>query len=207
MGGLPGAPGRRGARGEPLTRWLFRAEDVPAEIDGPVALILAPRAVRALPPPPGGETMPWRSVARRRVLAALAARVVRGPVELVADGGSVRHLAHTPLFASVAERDGWAAAVLSPEPIGIDVESIAEADAATEPFSAGVLAVYGDWHGAAGLWAAREAVLKATGRDLTRDPLGWRFVGSQASADGIPPHHVDFAAPGGFIAAVAYVGG
>ncbi len=49
-------------------------------------------------------------------------------------------------------------------------------------------------------------MLKAVGRDLTRDPGGWRFAAGVAAAAGIAPHRVDLAARGGMVAAVAYIG-
>ncbi len=62
-----------------------------------------------------------------------------------------RRLAGTRLFASVAERDGWVAAALSPAPVGIDIESMVEATRRPAAVLAGVaVADTAGWHGRPG---------------------------------------------------------
>ncbi len=162
----------------------------------------------ALPPRPAGGPAGWRCAARRQVLAALARRVVHLPIELIAGSEGIRRLAGTPLFASVSERDGWVAAVLSPHPVGIDIESRAEAAAGAAAVLGGVdVADLAAWHGPGGVWAAREAVLKACGRDLTDAPERWSLGAGVAAAPGIGPHRVDLSPLPEVVAAVAYVGG
>ena len=197
MGRVAGAPG-----GRRLTLWAFALDAVPRGGSGAVALVLSPAQVAALSEPAAaGER---RGAARRRVLSALADRVLAlsTPPRLVAVDG-IRHLAGTGWFASVAERDGWVGAALAPLAVGID-----EAAAAADAVLAGVVvADLAAWHGLAGIWAAREAVLKAVGRDLTRDLGGWRFGPGIVTAEGVPPHRVEVVARDAIVAALAYAGG
>ena len=201
MGRFAGAAGAGGSR---LTRWAFAAEAVTAGIDAPVVLVLPPTAAF------NDWTSAARSRRRRRVLAVLAERALAIPaaaVGLSSDGGP-RRIVDTSFFASVAERDGWAAAAVARVPIGIDIEASVGAAAARSAVLEGVASVDVDrWHGLAGVWAAREAVLKAVTRDLTNDPGGWRFTGSSVAANGVPRHSIDLVALCGFVVAVAYVGG
>lgn len=208
MGRLAGASGA----GRCLTRWAFALADVAAGIDERTVLILPPDRVAQLPPlrvpalaaAAGGA----RSVQRRQVLAALVARAVpSADSALAVDDDGRRRLAGTRFYASVGERAGWVAAALSRAPIGIDLESVAEANAGAAAVRDGIaVADPTYWHGLAGLWAAREATLKAMGRDLTTDPRGWRFAAGVVTAAGGAPHRVDLRALPGIVAAVAYVG-
>ncbi len=207
MGGVARAPDGQ------LTRWAFAIDDVPRGAPGPVALILPP-VIMATPPIPFVDEpsrAAGRSVARRQALTTLAQRVL-GPLavppRLIAHNHGVRRLDATAWFASVAERSGWAAAVIAPHAIGIDIENSDDAAAARDAILTGVVTIdLAAWHGLAGAWAAREAVLKAMGRDLTSDPGGWRFsCGSVTVACGTIVR-VDLVARANMVAAVAYVGG
>ncbi len=211
MGGVAGAPGE-GAR---LTRWGFSL-DLPRLTEGAAAVVAVPHAVvvrltqpaAAVLDRPTGQA--GRSAARRDVLAALAERLglLADEALLIAGTDGMRRLGRTGLFASVAERGGWVAAVIAPVAVGIDVEAAADADLGRDVVLAdATVDDLSGWHGLAGVWAAREAVLKATGRDLTRDPGGWRFAAGRAAANGIAPHQIDLIALSGIVAAVAYAGG
>ena len=140
-------------------------------------------------------------------LATRALAMPEATIHLGGDGG-VRRLIGTPYFASVTERAGWAAAVLSQVPVGIDLEETKGAAVAGTAILSGVESVdLTLWQGVAGVWAAREAVLKATGRDLTDDHGGWRFGTASVTATGIPLHTVDLIVLPGIVVAVAHVGG
>lgn len=205
MGGLAGAARRGGPGPAHLTRWALAVADLSACATEPLALVLAPDAVVALPPVPD-EQSDTRGRARARVLAALAQAIGVG-AGLSARADGVRRLTGTRLFASVAERHGWAAAAVASRPVGVDIESRAEAEAAAATVFAGVEADdLAAWHGPAGVWAAREAVLKAVGRDLTRDPGQWHLAAGVAAAPGLSPHRVDLLPLSGVVAAIAYVG-
>ncbi len=145
------------------------------------------------------------------MLAALVGRAVlgaAGPVLLATDGTGHRRLAGTDLYASVGERSGWAAAVLARGPVGIDIEDRDEAAASAATVLDGIAKVdRSAWPGLAGIWAAREATLKAMGRDLTTDPGGWRFAHGVVTPSGGPAHRVDLVTVRGLVAAIAYVGG
>ncbi len=148
----------------------------------------------------------YRRRLRRQALAALVAEALGPKFEprLVAGPDGVRRLAGTDWFASVAERDGWAAAAVARVPVGVDIESVAGAAVAAEAVAAAVTG--SPCVDAAECWVSREAVLKAVGRDLTRDPGGWRFE-ARVSASGIEPHRVEIVALEGMVAGLAYVGG
>jgi hypothetical protein len=184
---------------------------VHGEVDR-VALVLAPSLVAALPPL-GGDALPAaaaggaRSVRRRQVCLAFGARLgLTADRGLTIDRDGVRRFAG--FYASVAERSGWVAAVVSRAPVGIDLESVAEVQASTDVVLDGVDDVdRAAWHGLAGIWAAREATLKAMGRDLTRDPGGWRFAADRVTPAGCASHRVDLVARADIVAAVAYAGG
>lgn len=203
MGGVARASGKQ------LTPW-FALEDVRRGAAGPVALILPPAAVATLPrieETGHGD----RRIARRQVLTALAQRALgpsTSPLRLVADAGGVRGLEGTAWCASVAERSGWVAAAIAPHAVGIDIENIGDARAARDAVLAGVVTIdLTAWHGLAGAWAAREAVLKAMGRDLTSDPGGWRFGSGTVAASAGATHRVEIVARANMVAAIAYVGG
>lgn len=210
MGGIAGPSGARRRR---LTRWAFALDEVALGGDDRVALVLAPSLVARVPPLSGdalANAGDARSVVRRQVLAALAARLcpaANGPGGLTVNPDGLRRLAGG-LYASVAERSSWVAAVMSRAPVGIDLESVGEAQTSAAAVLDGVDIVDpAAWHGLAGVWAAREATLKAMGRDLTTDPGGWRFGTGSVTAAGCPTHRVDLVALPAIIAAVAYVGG
>ena len=198
-----------------MIRWAFDVADLERGVDGPTALVLSPAAIARLPPLRGSALADAaagaaRGVARRQVLAALVARTLPGPSQpiLRADATGRRRLVGTGYFASVSERSGWAAAVVAREPAGIDLEAGAEAAAGAAVVFAGVDRVDpAAWHGPAGVWAAREAVLKAYGRDTTTEPGGWHFGAGSVTALGCAPCRVDVVALGEIVAAVAYVGG
>lgn len=211
MGGIAGAAG--GAR---LTRWCFAVETVPPLGDEPVALV--GRSSTAAEGRPARQTVAARRALRRDVLTLLAGRALDVPesgialgvrsdgVRLVERDDPVR--GRETLFASVAHRSGWVAAVVARVPVGIDLEHIAEAACAGDVVLAdATVDDLAAWHGLAGVWAAREAVLKAQGRDLTRDPGGWRFTGVYATANGIAAHRVDLARRPEIVVAVAYARG
>lgn len=209
MGGFAGAPGAGGR----LTRWAFAPADVVPAIFARTVLVLPAATVARLPPLRGRALADAaaggaRGVRRRQVLAALLAGTWPATDAVLAvDADGRRRLADAPFYASVSERAGWVAAALSPAPVGIDLESVAEAATATIVRDGVDVVDPADWPTAAGLWAAREATLKAMGRDLTRDPGGWRFAAGLATAAGCPPHRVETQALPGIVAAVAYVGG
>ena len=175
-----------------MTRWACRVGDVFRLDDVPQALVV---------PTPAGEPSPLR----HSLLSDLAAACgVAGRLVARADG--VRMLGGTGLFASVAHRPGWAAAVLARVAVGIDLETAAEAASAEAVILAGVeVDDLAAWHGLAGIWAAREAVLKAQGRDLTRDHRCWRFGHGSVTADG-RTFTVEVKPLAGAVAAVAYAG-
>lgn len=205
MGGVARAPGGH------LTPWAFALDDVRRGAPESVALILPPKIVATLPFNGEGEHGGGRSIARRRVLTALAQRVLapfETPPRLLADADGVRRLDGTAWFASVAERSGWVAAAIAPHAVGIDIENADDARAASDAILAGVVTIdLATWHGLAGAWAAREAVLKAMGRGLTSDPGGWRFGSGTVTATGSATYRVEIVARAKMVAAVAYVGG
>jgi phosphopantetheinyl transferase len=187
-----------------VTRWAFAVDAVVVLEDEPIALIQ-----QAGPTGSKAETAD-RHALRRRVLTQLAS-VALGPradIRLAVNANGHRYLDGTKVFASVAYRNGWVAAVLSREPVGIDIESIDDAGAAAEVVLAGVDAGtnVAAWGGLAGVWAAREAVLKAQGRDLTRDHARWTFGDGQVRGGDASALRVDIAHGEGFVAAVAYAG-
>jgi hypothetical protein len=205
VGGVARASGRQ------LTQWAFALEDVRQGAEGMIALILPPASVATLPLHAEAATGAGRSIARRRVLTALAHRVLApfdAPPRLVADRSGVRRIDGTRWFASVAERSGWVAAAIAPHAVGIDIENVDEARAARDAILAGVVTIdLAAWHGLAGAWAAREAVLKAMGRGLTSDPGGWRFGSGTVTATGSAAYRVEIVACAKMVAAIAYVGG
>ncbi len=188
-----------------MTQWAFAIDEVLALADEPIALIewVGLAANEA-------NTRVQRSALRRRVLTKLAAIALDLPegVRLAVGADGHRYLHGTKIFASVAHRDGWAAAVLWREPVGIDIESMGEADAAAQVILGGIDAGtdVASWGGLAGIWAAREAVLKAQGCDLTRDHARWRFGDGLVRGGDVPALRVDTAACPDFVAAVAYAG-
>jgi phosphopantetheinyl transferase len=110
------------------------------------------------------------------------------------------------MFASVAWRPGWVAAAIAPAPVGIDVEKVAEAEAARDVALAGFKGSAADlalWHGPAGVWAAKEAVLKANGRDLTSPPPHWDFNGMTLAARLLEPRAMTIERYGPLVVAVA----
>lgn len=123
-------------------------------------------------------------VLRRQLLAALAARALGLPpadVRLTIDALGRRMLG-TGVYASVAYRPGWVAAALALAPVGVDIETAAEAEAAgavaLEGFAGDDTALAAR-HGPAGVWAAREASLKSRGRSLGSAPLLSPLPGSK----------------------------
>ncbi len=208
MGRIAGAAGGRWTtEHRTVTRWAFAVDEVPPLQSGPVALIL-PVPELGSHPPSGDQRRRWR----RQTLTTLAAAAIgidAATVRLVAANDGRRRLGGTDLFASVAHRAGWVAAVLARTPAGIDLESPDEAEMAAEIVLAGVedsvdLAA---WHGLAGMWATREAALKAEGRDLTCDHRHWRFGTGVVRGDDEAALRVDLARRSGIVAAVAYAGG
>ncbi len=173
--------------------------------------MLPPAVVATLPFDDRTRCGDGRSIARRQVLTALVQCVLgpsATPPRLVADADGVRRLDGTPWFASVAERSGWVAAVIAPHAVGIDLESQSDAHAARDAILTGVITInLGAWHGLAGAWAAREATLKAMGRDLTSDPGGWRFGGGTVTAADSANYCIETVARAGMVAAISYVGG
>ena len=148
-------------------------------------------------------------VLRRQLIVALAHRALGLPifeVRLVADARGRRMLGGQAVFASVAWRPGWVAAALAPGPVGIDIELIEDAaaarDVALDGFD-GDAARLAAWNGAAGVWAAKEAVLKTHGRDLTTAPARWRFGDGVVAARGLSPTRVKFARAGAACVALA----
>jgi hypothetical protein len=110
-------------------------------------------------------------------------------LEVAPDGR--RRLSGGP-WASIASRPGWIAVALAPVPVGVDVELVSEADAAPDLVWAGLSSRPGaEWYGAAGIWAAKEACLKAQGLGLEAAERGWRFLaGGRVEADGLAAHRV-----------------
>ncbi len=165
---------------------------------GPVAVVLPASEVADLPRLTAAQLADAArgaapAVLRRQLLAALVGRVLGiapGEVRLLINAGGRRRLAGDARFVSVAWRPGWVAAAVADVPVGIDVELIAEAEAGR----AIALAGFGDdpqtlaaWHGLAGVWAAKEAALKANGRDLTTSPERWSFAHPLLTGDRMTP--------------------
>lgn len=187
-----------------MTRWAFAVDDVTALADEPLALVrkIGSAVVEA-------STVIQRSALRRRVLTELASTALGlRDIRLAVDADGRRYLHGTNVFASVAHRGGRAAAVLSRDPVGIDIERVDEADAAAQVILAGIDAGIdiAAWGGLAGVWAAREAVLKTQGRDLTRDHARWTFDDGWVRGGDAPALRVDIVARHGFVAAVGYAG-
>lgn len=208
MGRIAGAAH---ARSEGLTLWALSLADLPSRVTDRMALVLPSGAIAdwtLLPEHPlAGTSRQRRSIGRRQVLGALTSRLDGRGDRLVADHDGVRRLADSTWFASVAERSGWFAAVVARTPIGIDLESEVEAAAGADVALAGVVSIDRVmWPSLAAVWAAREATLKALGRDLTRDPGDWRFGTGTATVSGCASHQVDVHAFDGMVAAVAYAG-
>lgn len=202
MGGVAGASGE----GPQLTGWAFSSATISADSVGFSAVVVWLTQPAAAVRPAVADT---RSAVRRRALAPLVRQRLGLDADptLIAGPDGVRRLIAPGWFASVAERHGWVAAVIAPAPVGIDVETVAEAERSREVILAdATVDDLAAWHGLAGVWAAREAVLKAVGRDLTRDPGGWRFVAGYATATGIAAHRVDLVTRATVVAAVAYAG-
>ncbi len=198
MGGIPGTPGVIWARG---LAEVSAGLDTPVAL-----IVRAEAMANFPPAPPGftGDRGARRRVLAALAAQALGAHPAM--VELVTGDDGVRWLQllapdqHQPaqaepveagfragygfdrlslsggIFASMASRGGWIVAVLAREPVGIDVETIAEAGA--EAAGAAVLEGFdgelADWHGAAGVWAAKEAALKLAGRGIDT-PARWQF--------------------------------
>ncbi|MGI4880775.1 MAG: 4'-phosphopantetheinyl transferase superfamily protein [Janthinobacterium lividum] len=175
----------------------WRLEDVGvggfAGLARPVALVLPEAEIAALPSLTAAQLADAAhggapSVLRRQLLAALAQRVLgvgARDVRLLCGAGGQRMLREPAVCASVAWRPGWVAAAIAPAPVGIDVELVAEAEAVRDVALAGFdgsAAELASWHGPAGVWAAKEAVLKAHGRDLTSPPTRWDFNGMTLAA-------------------------
>jgi len=165
---------------------------------GPVALVLPEAKVAALPQLTAAQLADAAhggapSVRRRQLLAALAQRVLgvdARDVRLWCGASGQRFLREPPVFASVAWRPGWLAATIARVPVGIDVELVAEAEAARDIALAGFNGNADDlaaWHGPAGVWAAKEATLKANGLDLTSPPACWDFNGITLAAGTFAP--------------------
>ena len=205
MGGVARATGGQ------LTAWAFALDDVQRGVSGSVALIVPATVVATLPCDNRTMCGDDRFIARRRVLTALVQRALGPsvtPPRLVADADGVRRIHGTPWFASVAERSGWVAAAIAPHAVGIDLESQSDAPAARDAILTDVITInLGAWHGLAGAWAAREAVLKAMGRDLTSDPGGWRFGDGTVTAADSANYRVEIVARAGMVGAISYVGG
>lgn len=197
-----------------MIHWAFALDHLTCFAGNGVALILDPSAIARLPALSSDARADaarggGRSVLRRQVLAALAERIsspAEAPFRLSADADGHRSLNATGMFASVAERAGWVAAVLAPEPIGIDIEEIAGARVSLDAVIDRVDAInWAAWSEPAGLWTAREAALKAMGRDLTSHSGRWRFGAATAVTNGIQ-FLVDTICLPTMVASVAYVG-
>ncbi len=205
MGGVAGATGGQ------LTAWAFALDEVPRGVPGAVALMVPPTIVATLPFDDGTRCGDGRRIARRQVLTALVQRVLgpfTTPPRLVADADGVRRLDGTPWFASVAERSGWVAAAIAPHAVGIDLESQSDAHAARDAILTDVIFInLGAWHGLAGAWAAREATLKAMGRDLTSDPGSWHFGDGTVTAADSANYRIETVTRAGMVAAISYIGG
>lgn len=182
--------------------------------DGPVALVLPEAEVAALSPLTATQLADAAhggapSVLRRQLLAALAQRVLSvgaRDVRLLCDAGGQRLLREPSMFASVAWRPGWVAAAIAPTPVGIDIELVVEAEAARAVALFGyngepaALAV---WHGPAGVWAAKEAALKANGLDLTSPQPRWHFKNMTLAAGRFAPLAITLERHGPAVVALA----
>ncbi|QYE35248.1 hypothetical protein KZX46_04400 [Polymorphobacter sp. PAMC 29334] len=209
MGGIAG-PARRAVIG-------WRLGDVGGDVGsftGPVALLLPETEVAGLAPLTTAQLADAAhggapSVLRRQLLGALAQRVLgidARDVRLLCGAGGRRFLNEPTVFASVAWRPGWIAAAIAPTPVGIDVELVAEAEAARDIALAGFDASPADlavWHGPAGVWAAKEAALKANGRDLTSPPRRWIFNGMTLAAGESAPLAITLERHGPVVVALA----
>ncbi len=167
-------------------------------LTGPAALVLPEAEVAALPQLTAAQLADAArggapSVLRRQLLALLAQRVLgvdARDVRLSCGASGQRLLSGQTVFASVAWRPGWVAAAIARVPVGIDIELLAEAEAARDIALAGFNGSAADlaaWHGPAGVWAAKEAALKANGLDLTSPPPRWDFNGMTLAADTCAP--------------------
>lgn len=188
MGGIPGAPGAG------VIDWRFTLESVSfgdvRRLVRPVVLVLREEDVAALPLLTAAQLVDSAAsgapgVLRRQLLAALAARALGLPpadVRLTIDPRGRRMLGSGGVYASVAYRPGWVAAALALAPVGVDIETAAEAEAAgpvaLESF-AGDDTALASRHGPAGIWATKEASLKSRGRSLGSAPLLSPFPGSK----------------------------
>ena len=190
-----------------MTRWMFEPEPVGPLVDEPIVLLQQVDVCDDR----GQSTSSRRSFWRRQVLARLAVSVF-GPhdenMRLTVDADGRRRIRGTAMFASVAHRAGWVAAALAPMPVGVDIEINDEDTRADPVILAGVLPGIdlAAWHGLGGVWATREAVLKAQGRDLTRDHGVWKFGDGWVQGDDASPFRVDLTRCDTMIAAVAYAG-
>jgi hypothetical protein len=193
---------------------IYRALGEVGVFAGPVALVLPEADVAALPPLTAAQLADAAhggapSVLRRQLLVVLAGRalgILPESVRLVPDARGRRMLAGQSAFASVASRPGWVAAALADVPVGIDVELVVEAEAAREIALAGFdgdATMLAAWHGPAGVWAAKEAALKAHGRDLTSSPGDWAFGDRMLSADRLLPTRILITASAGAVVALA----
>ncbi len=189
-----------------MIRWAFSARGIMPLDTMPIALLL---------PLPDDVSLivdtGHRRLQRRKALSVLATAAlgIDGKVVgLTAGPDGRRRIAGTGHFASVAWRPGWVAAAISQRPIGIDIEQVEEAAEAADIARAGVdPGVDAVGYGIAGLWAAREAALKAYGRDLTRDHISWHVTADTVRGGGDPPLRLCFATRPGIVATVAYAGG
>lgn len=196
-----------------MIRWAFNIDDVPSGIDIPIALVLPVAFVETLPSltrdqlgDAAASGVP--GVLRRQAMAALASRALGiepRSVRLSARPDRRRILDGTTAFASISYRSGLVAAALARVPIGIDLEAIDDAAAgrvALDGFDGDAIALIA-WQGASGIWAAKEAALKAGGDDLTTAVARWRFGDAVISYNKMAPLRVQHRTIGGVVAAVA----
>lgn len=188
-----------------MTHWVATVHDIPPLADVPVALALTVSHERN-----GLSATEQHRLLRRQALTTLTTASLgmdKSKVRLAVDASGRRHIAGTEIFASVAHRAGRVAAVIARVPVGVDLESVEEATNAAEVVLSGIETPIdvAAWHGLAGIWAAREAVLKAQGRDLTLDHDAWTFGEGWVQAGAMRPLRVDLASRDGIVAAVAYV--
>ena len=156
----------------PLIAWLEDLDAPPAPADawvltarGPDPGVAARPAFEDLsdaavvPSSDGGAAR----LLRRRMLRALAARVLSVPAEAIAferRDGVTRITAPRPMCASAAGRGVWQAVALSAHPVGVDLELTANSGEAARLWPA--LAP----RKALEQWTAAEAWAKASGRPL-----------------------------------------
>lgn len=193
------------------------------------ALVAAPihspqeraRAARFVRPVDAAQHLLGRALVRR--IAGALAGIPPTEVELLAEPSGKPRIGHSHLEVSISHSGGWVACAFSPSGrIGVDVEvaetgrPVAVAELAPVVLAAGERAFLEALPEAAranaflDLWRRKEAVLKATGHGLARDPAGLSMLcpdgrlAQHVEADGALFAIAELSAPGAAPVAVAW---